>query len=562
MAYSKKKSLTRKLESSTVKILLIGENPDRAGQIEQLLSKADIADFEIDFIDMHLKEKDLMDKRIADVILFDLAISDNPDLKFLVRLINNSSDLPVVVLSDLEDDILAVQAIQEGAQDCLLKNQINSRYLALSVLNSIERKRKEKKTTRDFKQTVEKLKKANKKILEQQKSVVEEERLKVLLQMAGATAHELNQPLMALLGFIELMEIDKNNPDKLPQRLARIQEAGQRISEIVNKIQTIRGDDIKSYVAESTFVNLDQETAILSVENSDIDFKVISGILKDLKLVNLTRVMDIQDAMDLLERNRFDLVLLEYILPDGNGMDFLRLMLQKGFETSVVVITGHGDEMIASQMIQAGAYDYLTKDKISNKSLSRIITNTLEKARLKLDMKKVQEKLAEMSTRNELTGLYNRRYFMETLQREVANAGRYGHKLSLCIIDLDHFKKINDKYGHIAGDMVLKEFAGMLRKNVRQSDITCRYGGEEFTVIFPNTGVKDALYMCERFRKMIAGHQFEYNSSSFHVKVSMGVASYSSSLDKSPLDLVDRADKALYSAKQEGRNRIKEAKSL
>jgi len=145
---------------------------------------------------------------------------------------------------------------------------------------------------------------------------------------------------------------------------------------------------------------------------------------------------------------------------------------------------------------------------------------------------------------------------MEVLEREVLRARRYETDLVLCMMDLDHFKGINDTYGHPAGDMVLTEIGKMLKKCIRQSDLVCRYGAEEFAVIMPNTRPETAHMVCERFRSRVTAHQFKYNSSQFQVRVSIGTASFNESKTRSPQKLVDLADQALYKAKNAGRNRV------
>ncbi|OQY04854.1 MAG: hypothetical protein B6I22_08665 [Desulfobacteraceae bacterium 4572_123] len=407
-----------------------------------------------------------------------------------------------------------------------------------------------------LKQTVEELKKTNLKIVDQQETLIEEERIKVLLQMAGAKAHELNQPLMALLCGIELMESDKESPDKLANHLTLVKEAGDRISEVVKKIQTIHHDENMAHLDQTSIVNIDQKMIILSLEDSDDDFEMLNAVLSDHEQINLSRSNSIEDALQVLKQNHFDLILLDYLLSDGNGLDFLRRMEKEGLEIPAVVITGQGDEMIAKQVIQAGAYDYLPKNRIGESSLLRVINNTLEKARLKREIKNAQEKLTMMSIRDELTRLYNRRYFNEVIEKEVSRAMRYDTDLVLCMIDLDYFKKINDTYGHLAGDMTLSEIAGMLKKCVRQTDLCCRYGGEEFTVIMANTDTKGAGKVSERFRKMVAHQLFKHNSSKFHCTVSVGIAAFNPELKQSSTELLEAADYALYKAKAQGRNRV------
>jgi two-component system, cell cycle response regulator len=407
-----------------------------------------------------------------------------------------------------------------------------------------------------LKQTIEELEKANLKILKQQKALIEEERMKVLLQMAGAKAHELNRPLMSLLCGIDLIEVDKENPDKLTNHIALVKEAGDRISEVVKKIQTIRHDETMEHIDETSIVNIDQKISILSLENSDDDFQMLKAVLSNRKQISLLRSNSIKNALKMLREKHFDLILLDYLLSDGTGLDFLRRMEKEGLEIPTVVITGQGDEMIAKQVIQAGAYDYLPKSRIGAESLLRVLINTLEKARLKKEIKNAREKIAMMSIRDELTGLYNRRYFNEAVEKEVSRAARYETNLVLCMIDLDYFKKINDTYGHLAGDMTLSEIAGMLKKCVRRSDLCCRYGGEEFAVIMTNTDKKGARKVSERFRQMVAHRLFKYNASKFHCTVSVGIATYKPELKQSSKELVETSDYALYKAKAQGRNRV------
>jgi len=228
----------------------------------------------------------------------------------------------------------------------------------------------------------------------------------------------------------------------------------------------------------------------------------------------------------------------------------------KGLETPVVIITGQGDELIASRIIQAGAYDYLPKAKVSGKALLRIISNALEKAGLKREMRMAQEKLAEMSVRDELTGLFNRRYFQEALDREISGAQRYGHGLALCMLDLDHFKVVNDTHGHLCGDRVLKTFGQLLEKSIRKYDVACRYGGEEFAVILPDTSLDKAISLCERFRERIKAFEFIFENENLHITTSVGVAASPAGGDISGEQLVELADKALYRAKREGRDRV------
>jgi two-component system cell cycle response regulator len=209
--------------------------------------------------------------------------------------------------------------------------------------------------------------------------------------------------------------------------------------------------------------------------------------------------------------------------------------------------------MLVSQVIQLGAYEYLPKDRINLESISRVINNTLERARLRKDVKRAHAKMAEMSIEDELTKLHNRRYFVEALEGEFERANRYETEIALVIMDLDLFKKINDKYGHPAGDTVLSEIGRILKEHVRRNDIACRYGGEEFAVILPNVSRDNIFAVYERFREMVSEHLFEYESNQFHITISIGIA-FGNDV-KSINDLLVHADRALYQAKDTGRNK-------
>lgn len=154
-----------------------------------------------------------------------------------------------------------------------------------------------------------------------------------------------------------------------------------------------------------------------------------------------------------------------------------------------------------------------------------------------------------------LTGLHNRRNFDQRIQSEVERSVRYGHPLSIIFADLDHFKDVNDTYGHCAGDAVLKELAGILREARRSSDYVARYGGEEFVIILPHTNIKQAYGLAERLRKQVAGHKFETGSGKLRLTISQGVAELGSLDHKNAQTLLGEADKALYRAKSAGRNR-------
>lgn len=162
----------------------------------------------------------------------------------------------------------------------------------------------------------------------------------------------------------------------------------------------------------------------------------------------------------------------------------------------------------------------------------------------------------KLATVDGLTELYNHRYFQETLKNQIEISKRYGQPFSLIIIDIDFFKKFNDTYGHQAGDAVLRQVAQTLKKNSRTTDFVCRYGGEEMSIILPNTNADDALYNAKRINKAIAEKEFHLNATETgNVTISVGVATFPDNAEKAE-ELIEFADKGLYYAKEHGRNQV------
>ena len=164
------------------------------------------------------------------------------------------------------------------------------------------------------------------------------------------------------------------------------------------------------------------------------------------------------------------------------------------------------------------------------------------------------EEVKSLAIRDGLTGVYNYRYFHEVLTHQLEVSRRYGWPLSLLFLDIDNFKIINDTRGHPEGDLVLKTLAGLLQSRVRHADMICRYGGEEFVVLVPQSSKPQAFHLAERLREQIAASPIALSQGEIHITVSIGVATLEP--DMSGEDLVKTADDAMYHAKQSGKNRV------
>jgi two-component system cell cycle response regulator len=542
-------------ETDKMNILIVDDKPANLLALRKILAKPDL----------NIIEASNGNDALALVLEHDLALvlldvqmpdMDGFEVAEIMRGNEETKNIPIIFVTAINKEQKYIfEGYDKGAVDYLFKP------LDPDILQSKVGIFLELHGQKDaLKKTNTELKRANEKIMEQQGALIEEERLKVLLQMAGATAQELNQPLASLLEDIELMENINDSPEKTVECINRMKVSGHKISDITKKIKTVHySEPILSNDDITPKVSFDREINILVVDDSEDVFEGFKGFLEGQELIKLSWAGNFKDSFAKLEREQFDLIILDHILNDGTSIEFLKNIDKEGMGIPVIVVTGHGDEMIASQVIQMGAYEYLPKSRINTESLSRVINNTLERARLRRDVKRAQTKMTEMSTVDELTGLHNRRYFIEALEGEFERANRYEAEMALVMLDLDYFKKVNDTYGHPTGDMVLSGVGGILNKYVRRSDIACRYGGEEFAVILPNLSKESIFSAYERFRELVSKQSYEHVSAQIHVTVSIGIA-FSNDAESSD-DLLTHADQALYQAKDSGRNRVVAYKS-
>jgi len=261
-------------------------------------------------------------------------------------------------------------------------------------------------------------------------------------------------------------------------------------------------------------------------------------------------------ALRMLEREDYDVVVTDLQMPEMGGMGVLAAVRQRAIPTEVVILTGsHAQDMEAAvRALRLGAHDFLTKPPSGPEVVVLTVQRAVEKKRLRDANARLVSELKALSSRDGLTGLLNRRTFEETLEREHERVRRYGHPLSLLMIDLDHFKSVNDTYGHRGGDMVLRSFAAVGTSVLRETDLLYRYGGEEFVALLPDTPAPGALDAACRVVSAVAGTPASVGSLAIRVTCSVGAACLD--FESEPgYDIVAHADKALYEAKRSGRNR-------
>ncbi|HEV7919546.1 MAG TPA: diguanylate cyclase [Thermoanaerobaculia bacterium] len=303
-----------------------------------------------------------------------------------------------------------------------------------------------------------------------------------------------------------------------------------------------------------------QENAPFRVVLVDDDFSILRLVQKVLASTGIEVIAcpTGMEGLDALENREWDLCLLDRQLPDMNGMDICRrIKAESRFDTRQVIIlsacTSTEDKVEAFGI---GADDYITKPFEPVELVARVHASrrVVEMQKQLVDMAR---QLEELSARDSLTGMFNRRHFGMTLEQAFNHSERYQRPLSVALIDVDCFKTINDSFGHQTGDQVLAELARRFAKSVRASDYVARYGGEEFVVLLPETVLEDAVRFGEKLRTSIAAAPVcTADGTELPVTVSVGTASLAHTHFRSSSEMIAAADQALYRAKRNGRNRV------
>jgi two-component system cell cycle response regulator len=271
------------------------------------------------------------------------------------------------------------------------------------------------------------------------------------------------------------------------------------------------------------------------------------------------------EAVEVARRVLPDLIILDVMMPVLDGLQACRLL--KGDPATrdipVIFLSALDDTETKISGLSLGANDYISKPFRVEELLARVrvaIRLKCERDRLRDSAEEASrraEAASEMSMSDALTGLLNRYGLQRALQRELSEARRYARPLSCLLLDIDFFKAVNDTFGHAAGDTALMQVAGVLTEAMRGSDVVCRYGGEEFLVLAPETSLEGALALAEKIRLAVRARLFGDGGRVFPITLSIGAAALRG--DESGNDMIARADEALYHAKQAGRDRVEAA---
>ena len=302
-----------------------------------------------------------------------------------------------------------------------------------------------------------------------------------------------------------------------------------------------------------------QDLKILVADDSAVYRKLVEQTLSD-DNHKVIFAKNGREALDLYAKHTPALVITDWTMPDIGGLELckkIRQDFQQHF-AHIILLTSNTDKEQVVEGLAGGADDYLTKPFHQGELRARVNVG-LRVVELHRQVQAKNRQLEEMALTDPLTGLANRRAIDIWITRQLSAAARHDFPIWVAICDLDHFKKVNDTYGHEAGDMVLKTFAQILKSNTRQSNICGRHGGEEFLNIITHVERDNSVIAFERIRKQMENQKFTFNNQTFSVTTSMGIAGFRGTRPPAFADLLAQADQALYSAKHKGRNRIEYA---
>ncbi|MBU1342141.1 MAG: GGDEF domain-containing response regulator [Proteobacteria bacterium] len=407
-------------------------------------------------------------------------------------------------------------------------------------------------------QSIDELDKVYKKIVAQHERFMNEDvSTNKMINHSTIAGNQMQQPLRTLQGNVNQLLRNKDVTPAVKSNLGAIKTAAERISQINKKLLAFPGKSKMIFPQKAAAQMADQTYRILYVENSDEDFSIFNHLMKSVITCTLIQAKTLEQSLERIAGNRFDLIFIAHLLPDGTGFDLLSRLNRMRSDIPVIFTMDKAHLHKGPEAVSKGAFTYFIKEEISSANILSIIYSTLEKAKITQDVEDAQNRIVMISKKDPLTKLYNRQCFDQELESETSKAKRYNTALSILIVDFDHFNTLTQTHGHETGDAILTTSAALIQSMVRNNDVVCRYGGEEFGIVLPNTALNGARMLAERMRKKIANHEFKKDSTLLKLTVSIGIAPYIPDTDTSCSLLVKRALDALTSAMEQGGNTVK-----
>lgn len=296
---------------------------------------------------------------------------------------------------------------------------------------------------------------------------------------------------------------------------------------------------------------------ILIVDDVEDNLEILEDLLT-FDGYNVQTVRSGEAALNLVHKSRPDLILLDILMPVMDGFEVCtRLKADESTkDIPVVFVSSMADIEYKVKGFKVGGVDYINKPFHHAEILVRVNTH-ITMLRLRKHLEEKNAELERLANTDYLTNLYNRRRFFQAAEDEFAGAIRSRNPISITLIDLDHFKQVNDTYGHLVGDHVLVHIAKLIRTHCRVSDVAARYGGEEFIILHPSIDRQNAFQVAERIRKAVEATPFSLEGDEISLTLSAGVVDTKVGRDFKRIDdILGLADKALYRAKDAGRNQV------
>jgi diguanylate cyclase (GGDEF)-like protein len=301
---------------------------------------------------------------------------------------------------------------------------------------------------------------------------------------------------------------------------------------------------------------MQKRSSILIVDDTETNVDILVELLSD--SYEIVVALDGKSALEILEEQEVDLILLDIMMPIIDGYDVCRRVKQneKTNDIPIIFITAKTDEESIEKAYEAGGMDYVTKPFKPKELFARIKTQLQLRALIQ-ELESSKNALKHLSETDPMTKLWNRRYFGYASKNILELAKRDKTALTVVMLDIDKFKEVNDTYGHNVGDDIIISLANILLEMTRKSDLACRFGGEEFILLLPETSLEGAMVIAEKIRKKVESFSLHLEDErEVNVTVSLGVSQVDTENDLSIESAIKRADIALYKAKEKGRDKV------
>jgi two-component system, cell cycle response regulator len=453
-------------------ILLVEDSPGDALLIQDIFSATGNDHFSLEWVESLKAAFERLKTAPIAAVLLDLSLPDGYGFQTVSQMVSAAPHMPIIILTGLEDEALAIKAVQAGAQDYLIKGQVQHGMLLRAIRYAIQRKQ------------------------EQEKLRASEARYRLLAENISDVVFTLTLDL--------------------------------KIADVTPSVAHLLGYQPEELVG----ISLEHILTAPSLER-------IEKMLED----------DTCVEEDSLGRGVFWMRREE--------LEFIRKKAGQVDSTAAIPnSTAHIWTEVQFSRLPEGNTPYFEGGLVG------VVRDITERRFWEDTLKQTNEALSILATRDPLTGLFNRRYMVETLDRELQRASRENYPIGIAIFDIDNFKGFNDQYGHVAGDLILAEMGELLRQKTRHSDVACRYGGEEFLVVMPNANPSLTYKRAETIRGLVKSVELTHHGQKLNaISISAGVAVFPYH-GSNVIELISAADMALYRAKREGRDRVLMADGL